>query len=116
MNGWETRSFLEKRFYHHRMMGQTDCGPWQGIFKYGRKDYFLGNHPIWELFRVAYQMTRKPFVVKGVLLLAGYSWEFVSAKGRRAIPKQLVVFHQREQIERLRSMFIPVRSAARQSD
>ena len=44
-NGWKTRSFCEKIFYHHRPMGATETNIWRARFDYGRKDYYLGNHP-----------------------------------------------------------------------
>ncbi len=103
MKGWETRSFLEKRFLHHRIMGATESGVWWGMFNHGRKDYRLGNHPVWQLFRAAYQMTCRPRIIKGLFLFAGYVWEFVAGP-KRLIPKELVRFHRREQRERLRSM------------
>jgi hypothetical protein len=103
MKGWETRSFLDKRFFHHRIMGATEVGVWRGIFNYGRKDYYLGNHPLWEFFRVGYQLTRRPLLAKGLLLAIGYIWEFLTSK-ERPIPKDLTLFHQREELQRLKSI------------
>jgi glycosyltransferase involved in cell wall biosynthesis len=102
MKGWETRSFLEKRFFHHRAMGTTASSKWRATVKYGRKDYLLGNHPLWELFRVMYQMTRKPYVVNGLLLLGGYSWAFLT-HAERPISSELLCFNRREQLRRLKS-------------
>jgi hypothetical protein len=31
-------------------------------FRYGVKDYVFGNHPLWEICRAGYQMTRKPYI------------------------------------------------------
>src|SRR5215469_5799160 len=49
MKGWETRSFLEKRFFHHRKMGATNCSVCRAFWNHGEKDYYLGNHPLWEI-------------------------------------------------------------------
>ena len=103
MKGWETRSFLDRRFYHHRVMGATECGAWRGLVRHGRKDYFLGNHPLWQVMRVSYQMTRRPRVVGGTLIGIGYLWEWLSG-GKRQISRDMVRFHQREQRERLRAL------------
>ena len=100
MNGWTTRSFLEKHFFHHRPMGATESNIWAARFNYGKKDYFLGNHPIWEVFRIAYQLTRKPYVFGGLFLLAGYLWAFLS-RMERPVTGDLLEFHRREQIDRL---------------
>jgi poly-beta-1,6-N-acetyl-D-glucosamine synthase len=102
MKGWETRSFLEKRFFHHRVMGATESSAWRSFVKYGKKDYFLGNHPLWELFRIAYQMTRRPLIVKGLLLFIGYAWAYVT-RMERPVSLDLIEFHRREQLQRLKS-------------
>jgi len=101
MKGWKTRTFTEKLCLHHRKMGTAQNGELSAWFKLGAKDYALGNHPLWESFRSLYQMTRKPFLIGGLLLLAGY----VSASVRRVerpISGELVAFRRREQMQRLR--------------
>ena len=80
MKGWKTRTFTEKFCLHHREMGTAQGGPIQARFKFGAKDYAIGNHPAWELFRSAYQMTRRPFVVGGLALGAGYIWASFDAR------------------------------------
>lgn len=103
MKGWETRSFLDKRFFHHRVMGATDCGLWRAMINQGEKDYFLGNHPLWQLFRVAYQMTRRPVIGRGLLLLAGYSMAALR-RVERPLPTDVIRFHQQEELQRLKSI------------
>ena len=104
MNGWKTQSFFDKRFFHHRRMGATDSNFWAARFNYGRKDYFLGNHPIWELFRIFYQMTRKPYIIGGMFLFFGYFFAFLT-RIERPISKKLMAFHRKEQMKRLKSVF-----------
>ena len=70
MKGWRVRSFADKRFHHHRSMGTAEKGPLEALFSYGEKDYYLGGSPIWQLFRVAYRATKKPFLLGGLSLLA----------------------------------------------
>jgi glycosyltransferase involved in cell wall biosynthesis len=103
MNGWKTRSFLAKRFFHHRVMGATNCSVWRATWNYGEKDYYLGNHPAWEMCRAVYQMTRKPFIVKGLILFAGYASACLR-KMERPIPTDLIRFHRQEQLQRLISV------------
>src|SRR5437660_1594065 len=67
LNGWQTRSFREKYFYHHRPMGATDSTIWKARFDYGRKDYYLGNHPLWQVFRVAFQMLKRPYGIGALI-------------------------------------------------
>src|SRR5487761_1147933 len=54
MMGWKTRSFREKSFFHFRHLGTAGRGVLAAAFSYGEKDYYLGGHPVWELFRVVY--------------------------------------------------------------
>src|SRR5437867_4897042 len=74
MKGWKVRSFAEKRFHHHRTLGTAGRGALRALFSYGEKDYYLGGSPIWQLFRVAYRMTKKPVFTGGFALLFGYCW------------------------------------------
>jgi poly-beta-1,6-N-acetyl-D-glucosamine synthase len=68
------------------------------------KDYAIGNHPVWEMFRTAYQMTKKPVIIGGVALGAGYLWACVR-RTERPVSGELMRFHRREQISRLRRFF-----------
>ncbi len=82
MRGWKTQSFREKWFFHHRHLGTAERGPLASSFSYGEKDYYMGGHPIWEIFRVAYRMTKKPYLISGGALGLGYIWAFVSRTPR----------------------------------
>jgi glycosyltransferase involved in cell wall biosynthesis len=103
MLGWQTRSFPEKHFYHHRGLGTAESSSLASAFNYGRKDYYLGNHPVWEAFRVAYRMTRRPYLLNGGALLAGYLWAAVSGM-ERAVTRELMAFHRQEEMEKLRAI------------
>ncbi|MFX0137111.1 MAG: glycosyltransferase [Candidatus Hodarchaeota archaeon] len=104
MNGWKTRSFLEKSFFHHRPMGATNSNIWIARFNYGKADYFLGNHFLWEIFRICYQLTRRPFLIGGLLLFCGYCFAFVN-RMEKPISQELMSFHRYEQMQRLKSVF-----------
>jgi len=103
MKGWETMTFTEKASVHHRKSGQAERGVLGVKFRSGVKDYCVGNHPLWELSRMAYHMTRKPFFVAGFVLGVGYFWALVR-RMKRPIPLALVAFHRREQIRRLKNL------------
>jgi glycosyltransferase involved in cell wall biosynthesis len=102
LKGWETRSFSDKIFFHHRPMGETDSSTLKARFDYGRKDYFLGNHPLWQVFRVGYQMLKRPYVIGGLMLGAGYVYSLV-ARIERPITPELLKLHRREQLQRLKA-------------
>jgi hypothetical protein len=67
----------------------------------GRKDYLLGNHPMWEIFRSVYQMAHKPYFIGGFLVLISYFWN--SLRGvKKTIPEELMVLRRSDQMKRLK--------------
>jgi biofilm PGA synthesis N-glycosyltransferase PgaC len=104
MKGWKTRSFNEKSFFHNRPLGTAERSVLAASYAYGGKDYFLGGHPVWELFRVLYRMTKPPYVIDGIALGLGYSWA-AAQRLKRPISKELMVFHRREQMQKLKNIF-----------
>ena len=108
MMGWKTRSFRERSFFHHRTLGTAERGRLASSFSYGEKDYYLGGHPVWELFRVAYRMTKRPYLVDGIALGSGYLWALVR-RVKRPVSDELMRFHRKEQMHKLgailRSLF-----------
>ena len=103
MMGWTTRSFREKSFFHHRTMGTAERGKLASSFSYGEKDYYLGGHPVWEMFRVAYRITKRPYLLDGIALGSGYLWALLR-RTERPISKELMRFHRKEQMQKLRSI------------
>jgi poly-beta-1,6-N-acetyl-D-glucosamine synthase len=111
MKGWRTRTFTDKTCVHHRKMGTANVGPLKALFLQGRKDYVFGNHPLWEIFRSIYQTTKRPFLIGGCLLLAGFLAAL--SKGTRLnISDDLARFVRKEQMQRLRRILYLNRTIA----
>jgi biofilm PGA synthesis N-glycosyltransferase PgaC len=102
MKGWLTRSFPEKACIHNRPMGTASHGKLKAFLKQGTKDYRLGTHPLWELSRSLYQMTKWPFVLGGCSLLWGFIWSMCHHV-ERPVPPELVAFRRAEQMRRLKA-------------
>jgi glycosyltransferase involved in cell wall biosynthesis len=102
MKGWKTCSFPEKRFHHYRSLGTAERGIMASLFSYGEKDYYLGGSPVWQLFRVCYRSAKHP--VGGFVLLAGYCWAALR-RMKRPVSRELMRFHRREQMRKLRAIF-----------
>jgi glycosyltransferase involved in cell wall biosynthesis len=103
MKGWKTRAFRDRFFFHHRKLGTAERGVLRSAFSYGEKDYYLGNAPVWQLFRVGYQLARPPYLAAGSALALGY----VSAALRgipRAVSPELMRFHRAEQKAKLKAI------------
>jgi biofilm PGA synthesis N-glycosyltransferase PgaC len=100
MKGWKTESFREKSFFHYRHLGTAERSILSSWFSYGEKDYYLGGHPVWELFRVAYRTMKQPYVIGGIALGLGYCWAFLR-RMPRPVSRDLMLFHREEQIVKL---------------
>jgi len=100
MKGWQTRTFPEKPYVHHRQMGTATATVWTTPFKVGRSDYLLGSHPVWEFSRCIYQTTRPPILLGGSLRLAGFVWAMLSQR-KKQVPDDFVTFRRKEQMRRL---------------
>jgi glycosyltransferase involved in cell wall biosynthesis len=103
MKGWQTYSFAERTYTHYRAMGTAESNILSSRYRYGRKDYFLGGHPLWEVFRGSFQMRKKPYVIGGLALLFGYFLAYI-LRIERPISKELMRFHRGEQMQRLRQL------------
>ena len=104
MKGWKTRSFPEKRFHHYRTLGTAGRSGMAASFSYGEKDYYLGGSPVWQLFRVAYRVTKRPVLTDSLGLFFGYCWAALR-RVKRPVTPELIYFHRREQIRKLKAIF-----------
>ena len=103
MKGWKTESFREKSFFHYRHLGTAERSICSSLFSYGEKDYYLGGHPLWELFRVAYRTTKQPYIIGGISLGLGYCWASLR-RTPRPVSRDLMAFHRKEQMAKLKAI------------
>jgi poly-beta-1,6-N-acetyl-D-glucosamine synthase len=100
MKGWQTRTFLEQTYVHHRQMGTATQNVLMVPWKVGRTDYVLGSHPIWQFFRCIYQATQRPILLNGILRFAGFVWAALSHT-EKEVSAELIRFRKEEQMHRL---------------
>jgi len=103
MRGWTVRAFPQKRFHHHRSMGTAQRGAVAALFSYGEKDYYLGGSPVWQMFRVAYRVTKPPHLIGGLALFTGYVWAAMR-RIPRPVSHELMAFHRQDQMQKLRAI------------
>jgi biofilm PGA synthesis N-glycosyltransferase PgaC len=104
MKGWKTRTFTDKICLHHRAIGTAQSGPIAARFTLGKRDYAIGNHPVWEILRGIYQITKKPLVVRGLALIAGYLWAAIQ-QAERPVSPELRAYRRKEQMGHLAKIF-----------
>jgi hypothetical protein len=104
MKGWKTRTFTDRKSIHSREMGTAEHNKWESSFYQGRKDYAFGYHPLWQVFRTIYQITKPPLILGGLLLGTGYLESCIRCR-RRPISAEMVLFQRRDQMRRLRQLF-----------
>lgn len=104
MRGWTTRTFTDKVCLHHRPLGTGTHSKALVFWHYGKKAHFVGGHPLWILLRGVFQMRRPPVLLGGSLFLAGAAWAWLT-RTPRAVTPELMAFHRREQLDRMRRLF-----------
>jgi len=114
MHGWETRVYTDKFLFHHRQQGTAQINRFMVEYSNGRKDYMFGSHPLWEIFRSVYRLTKKPVILGGALLFVGYFWAMI-CRTNRVVSQEMMAFRRKEQLDRLcmisRKLLIPGRFA-----
>ena len=103
VKGWRTRTFTERVCIHHRPMGSANNKERLiATFKLGGRAYRVGFHPLWQIFRSFYQMSRKPYLLGGSALLLGYFWAMLRGT-ERIVSQEVMEFQRRDQMNRLRT-------------
>jgi glycosyltransferase involved in cell wall biosynthesis len=100
MKGWRTRTFTERTILHHRTIGTGGSTRLGFLYRQGVKEYYLGSHPAWQTFRALYQMKRRPYVIGGMAIFAGFFTSAIRGIKRQA-PPDVIRFCRQEQIRRL---------------
>ncbi|MBI4559790.1 MAG: glycosyltransferase family 2 protein [Candidatus Hydrogenedentes bacterium] len=84
MFGWKTRSFRDPhlRILHHRLMGSSHRSIFHGRLRWGRGQWFMGTHPLYIFASGMFRMWERPFIIGGLLIIAGYFEAMLKRKPR----------------------------------
>ena len=99
MLGWRVQSISELKVFHHRPTG-GGSGSWRYLFKGGVMDFYIGTHPLFEIFRLAHRLCGKPYVVSSLTRLAGFLWGYCGGAKREVSP-EFMRFLRQEEMRRL---------------
>jgi glycosyltransferase involved in cell wall biosynthesis len=102
MRGWEVETFPDLEVVHAGWVSAAAGGRIRARFTWGKMNFTLGYHPLFELVRCAFRVIEWPYLIGSAAELAG----FVTAYFRYAepaLPEETVRYLRREQLARLAS-------------
>jgi glycosyltransferase involved in cell wall biosynthesis len=102
MYGWEVESFPDYVVHHHRCTGSANRTVWERRYRAGVRDYLLGYHPLFQLFRAFSRLLRKPYFLGSIVWMWGYVWSALN-RFERPVPDNFVAFIRNEQVERMKT-------------
>jgi len=70
--GWETRSYQDLVLVHYKPIGFKQKNVYKRETRLGKVQHYLGYHPLFALVRGLYVTTQKPYVIGGLLNIAGF--------------------------------------------
>ena len=102
MYGWQTWSFREIQVIHHRPVGTGDGRSLlRARFRLGFRDYCLGTHPVFMVFKCARRCVwERPYFLSGLLRFVGFWYGYLRREARQ-LPVEAVKFLRKEQFRRL---------------
>lgn len=100
MNGWHVQAFADLKVFHYRSTG--GAGGWaRSFYRQGLMAFSMGSHPIFEIARSARRFQSRPYILGGLVRLAGFAWAYCRGE-KRAVSKEFVSFLRQEEMQRLR--------------
>ncbi len=69
--GWQTATFADLPLVQHKATGSAD-GSWANSFKNGKANYITGYHPAFMAAKCVRRLLRKPYLVDGIAMSAGF--------------------------------------------
>ncbi len=105
-NGWTVTAFPDIVAYHHKP-SEAKRGALKDSIRLGKMDYAVGSHPLFELVKCVRRVKERPFFLRALFRLLGFSWSSIKGN-RRAVSAEVVYYLREEQMKRLK-MYIPAR-------
>ncbi len=103
MMGWDVESIPELKIFHHRPTGAAG-GTLRSSYRLGKLDYSFGTYPLFEFIKCAIRLPHKPFLIGGLVRLAGFAHSFITREPF-LISADLVSYLRKEQKDRMLSYF-----------
>ena len=100
MHGWQTQTFPELEVRHRGLVG-GDGSRVRARFRWGRANYSLGYHPLYQLARALYRLRERPYLLGSAAELTGYAVGRFR-DGLPAVPSSRVQYLRHEQLSKLK--------------
>jgi|WetSurMetagenome_2_1015567.scaffolds.fasta_scaffold02065_9 poly-beta-1,6-N-acetyl-D-glucosamine synthase len=100
MQGWETRTFTDISVYHLKPLAAFSGNALKRKWQMGRKDYFLGYHPIFEVAKCCFRSFERPIIIGSIVRLISYCLLWMK-NTERTIPRDVMAFLRKEEMRRL---------------
>lgn len=101
MLGYETHLFTDLVIDHLKPRNISKGGMIRRTWHMGVRDYALGYHPVFEVFKCIGLITKQPFFFAAAVWLFGY-FAATLAKHDRQIPDNILQFSETEQLKRVK--------------
>jgi len=108
MKGWKVLAFPEFQVFHHKA-SKKKRGAIKEALRGGVRDYLIGNHIVFEIFKCARRIQEKPYFIIAILQMYAFLIQYLNNK-RRQVSKDLIVFIRKEQINRIKSLYLKKRN------
>lgn len=103
--GLRTKSVLDPhlRIVHLRMMGASDRSVYRGRLRWGGGQWFMGSSFAYVFASGVFRFREKPYVIGGLLIIAGYLWAALRGRPRYEEPgfRESLRTWQRERLRQL---------------
>jgi biofilm PGA synthesis N-glycosyltransferase PgaC len=100
MCGWKVKTFPDLEVVHAGWVGAAAGGRIRARFTWGKMNFTLGYHPLFELARCAFRVIEWPYLIGSVAELAGFVAAYFTY-AKPALPEETVRYLRAEQLARL---------------
>ena len=100
MSGFRTQTFPDLLVDHLKPRNASEGNVARRHFYLGKRDYALGNHPLFEAAKCLHRLFEHPWVVGGTARWAGFFGSWVSRQ-ERVVPEAIIQRIRTEQLSRL---------------
>lgn len=103
MNGWIVQTFADLEVIHYGFVGRGSGTRLKARFKWGKMNYVLGYHPLYECIRCIYRASEKPFLLGSFYELIGFFSAWIKKEAKQ-LPPEVISFLRKEQLYKIFSL------------